>query len=81
MISPDVGVSMPAMRLSSVVFPDPDGPMRERNCPSGISRDRFSSGVIVVFPLVKDLVTALIEMSDFIKFSEWLFLIRAAFPT
>ena len=31
---PLVGVSMPAMRLSSVVLPEPDGPMRLRNSPS-----------------------------------------------
>ena len=62
MISPEVGVSMPAMRFSRVVLPEPDGPMSERNSPRGTSRDRFSSGVMVVFPLVKDLVMDLMVM-------------------
>ena len=63
MISPDVGESMPAMRLRSVVLPDPDGPIRERNSPRGTSRDKSSRGVMIVFPLVNDLVMDLIVMS------------------
>ena len=32
---PPVGRSMPAMRLSSVVLPEPDGPMSARKSPRG----------------------------------------------
>src|ERR1041384_2976548 len=38
-IGPDEGLSMPAMRLRSVVFPEPEGPMSPRNSPSGISNE------------------------------------------
>jgi hypothetical protein len=41
--------------------------MSERNSPRGTSRERFSSGVMVVFPLVKDFVTDLIEIRGFIE--------------
>ena len=67
-ISPEVGVSIPAIRLRRVVFPEPDGPMSERNSPRGTSSDRFSRGVMVVFPLVKDLVTDLMEIRGFMIF-------------
>ena len=33
-----VGVSRPPIRLSSVVLPEPDGPIRARNSPGGISQ-------------------------------------------
>ena len=62
MICPVVGESMPAMRLRRVVLPEPDGPMSERNSPRGTSRDKFSSGLMVVLPLVKALVTDLMVM-------------------
>ena len=48
---PEVGRSMPEMRFSQVVFPDPDGPIRARNSPAGTSRSRFSSGVTSIRPL------------------------------
>ena len=35
---PDEGRSSPPIRLRSVVLPDPDGPMRARKSPCGISR-------------------------------------------
>ena len=35
---PDVGSSNPAIIRSVVVFPQPDGPSREKNPPAGISR-------------------------------------------
>src|SRR5258707_204937 len=38
-IRPDEGLSMPAMRLRRVVFPEPEGPMSPRNSPSGISNE------------------------------------------
>src|SRR5213594_676136 len=38
-MAPASGRSMPAMRLSSVVLPDPDGPLRPRNSPSGTSSE------------------------------------------
>src|ERR1051325_1267826 len=42
---PPVGRSMPAMRLRSVVFPEPDGPMSARKSPRGTSNVMpFSTG-------------------------------------
>src|SRR5882762_11665348 len=41
--SPLSGRSMPAMRLRSVVFPDPEGPIRPRNSPSGTSSEMSCS--------------------------------------
>jgi hypothetical protein len=38
MTLPEVGWSMPAIRFSSVVLPDPDGPISATNSPSGTSR-------------------------------------------
>src|SRR2546427_2785439 len=35
---PASGRSMPAIRFSNVVLPDPEGPIRPRNSPSGTSR-------------------------------------------
>jgi len=40
---PLVGRSIPAIRLSSVVLPEPDGPMRATKSPSGTCRLRPSS--------------------------------------
>src|SRR5258708_16862010 len=37
-ISPDVGVSSPAIIRKSVVFPEPEGPRKTRNSPSRVSR-------------------------------------------
>ena len=37
-IDPSDGVSRPPIRLSSVVLPDPDGPINARKSPCGISR-------------------------------------------
>ena len=37
-IWPPVGVSSPPMRLSKVVLPEPEGPIRARKSPSGMSR-------------------------------------------
>src|SRR5688500_10771011 len=48
---PSVGLSMPAMRLSSVVLPLPLGPISARNVPASTSRSRPSSGLITVSPL------------------------------
>ena len=42
MTRPDVARSIPAMRLSSVVLPEPDGPINARNSPCGTSRLRPS---------------------------------------
>ena len=63
--SPEVGESIPAIRFRRVVLPEPDGPMSERNSPRGTSSERSSSGLIVVFPLLKVLLTDLMEMSGF----------------
>src|SRR5262245_54544822 len=35
---PPVGLSSPPMRLSNVVLPEPDGPIKARNSPSGMPR-------------------------------------------
>src|SRR6267143_3547261 len=37
-ISPDVGVSRPAIIRKRVVFPEPEGPRKTRNSPSRVSR-------------------------------------------
>ena len=37
-IEPAVGRSIPASRLRSVVFPEPDGPMSATNPPASIER-------------------------------------------
>src|SRR5512141_137208 len=37
-ISPDVGVSRPAIMRKSVVFPEPEGPRKTRNSPSSVAR-------------------------------------------
>src|SRR5258705_11121463 len=40
---PAVGSTKPAIRLSVVVFPQPDGPRRERNSPSSTARSSAST--------------------------------------
>src|SRR5690242_5560788 len=45
-IAPFVGRSRPAIRLSSVDLPEPDGPMSASNEPSGTSRSRLSRTLI-----------------------------------
>src|SRR6516165_7846884 len=55
--SPRSGLSRPAMRLSSVVLPEPDGPMMPRNSPSATSRLRLRKTVISSPPRAKDLTT------------------------
>ena len=37
-IAPPLGSSSPAIILSSVVLPQPDGPSRQTNCPCGTAR-------------------------------------------
>ena len=44
-IDPSVGVSRPAMILSRVVFPHPDGPRILINSPFSMSMDTFFSAV------------------------------------
>src|SRR6184192_1835532 len=48
--SPSLGWSRPAIRLSSVVLPEPDGPIRARYSPSGTSRLRSISTSICSLP-------------------------------
>src|SRR3954471_20091893 len=48
--APEVGRSIPAMRLSSVVFPLPLGPISARNVPASTSRSSRSSGLMTVSP-------------------------------
>src|SRR5882724_11470570 len=40
---PAVGSTKPAIRLSVMVFPQPDGPRRERNSPSSTARSSAST--------------------------------------
>ena len=42
-IDPSVGVSRPPIRFSSVVLPEPEGPMSARNSPAATSRFRECS--------------------------------------
>src|SRR5687767_4763080 len=44
-IDPSVGESKPAIILSSVVLPQPDGPSREKNSPSLMVREELSSAL------------------------------------
>src|SRR5437868_5447440 len=60
--SPSLGRSRPAMRLRSVVLPDPDGPMMPRNSPLETSRLRFLSTSICSSPRLKYLCTPQIRM-------------------
>ena len=55
--SPESGLSSPAIRLSSVVLPEPDGPMMPRNSASGTSRLRCLRTSIRSPPREKDLTT------------------------
>ncbi len=49
-ISPLSGVSRPPMALSNVVLPEPDGPDRQANAPSWISRHTWSRPVMISSP-------------------------------
>src|SRR5690348_15170653 len=44
--SPEVATSSPAATRRTVVFPDPDGPTRTRNSPSGMTRFRSSMATV-----------------------------------
>src|SRR5579864_692254 len=55
--SPSLGLSRPAMRFNSVVLPEPLGPMRPKNSPSGTSRLRLLRTSICSLPRVKNLCT------------------------
>src|SRR5262245_50763243 len=54
-ISPASGRSMPPSRLSSVVLPEPDGPITATKSPRGMPRSRRSKIAIASWPLVKPL--------------------------
>jgi hypothetical protein len=56
-MSPEVWVSSPAIILSSVVLPHPDGPRRTRNSPSRIARSTPSTAVCPVNSLRSALVS------------------------
>src|SRR5208282_6071528 len=58
-ISPEVGVSRPAIIRSRVVFPEPEGPRRTRNSPSLVSRLMLFTAPSV--PALKTLVRFLIS--------------------
>src|SRR5688572_32449641 len=68
---PDVGASSPPSRLSSVVFPEPDGPISARKSPCGISIVTPLSTSMRSVPRVYDLWTPLILTSALMQFS-WL---------
>ncbi len=46
-IEPEVGLSKPAIILSSVVLPQPEGPSSEKNSPSRMVSDASSSALNV----------------------------------
>ncbi len=48
--SPDVACSKPAISLSSVLFPLPEGPTSTRNSPAGTSSDSGPSAVTASAP-------------------------------
>ena len=56
-MSPEVWVSSPAIILSSVVLPHPDGPRSTRNSPSRIARTTPSTAVWPVNSLRSALVS------------------------
>src|SRR6266550_6082413 len=53
---PCVGLSMPAMRCSSVLLPEPDGPMRATNSPRRTVRSTLSSATTLTWPRSNSLV-------------------------
>src|SRR3990170_1997861 len=63
-IEPLDGWSRPPITLSSVVLPDPDGPISARKSPFGMSRFTPFSTSIFSLPRVKYLCTPLILTRD-----------------
>src|SRR6202021_1689415 len=61
--SPRVGDRKPAIMLSSVVLPHPDGPRRQRNSPSPTSRLMFSS-TLVCLPSRSKIISTFSTCSD-----------------
>ena len=59
-IDPPDGLSSPPIRLSSVVLPEPDGPISARKSPCGMSRFTPFSTSMRSLPRVKYLWTPLI---------------------
>src|SRR3954469_12963432 len=55
-MAPSLGLSMPAIRLSSVDFPEPLEPWSERNSPLPMSRSTFCKGRITCSPLRNSLL-------------------------
>src|SRR5215470_3548046 len=51
--APAVGVSRPPIRLSSVVLPEPEGPINARKSPDGMSRFTFRNTSMRSEPRVK----------------------------
>src|SRR5688500_8236174 len=68
-IDPPVGVSRPPSRLSSVVLPDPDGPISARKSPCGISIVTPLSTSMRSVPRVYDFWTPLILTSALMRLS------------
>src|SRR5690349_18802930 len=64
-IVPAVGVSRPPIRLSSVVLPEPDGPMSATKSPRGMSRSMPCSTSIVSPPRRYVFVTPRISTRTF----------------
>src|SRR6187402_256076 len=62
---PPVGLSRPPMRFSSVVLPDPDGPISARNSPCGMSRLTPCSTSMRSDPRLKCLWTSRTLTSEF----------------
>ena len=77
-ISPDVGRSMPAMALSSVLLPEPLAPISDTKSPRSISRFTSLSGVMTSSPLRNCLVSLRISTSAMWLLSLLLVLVSSA---
>src|SRR5437867_12647738 len=69
-IRPAVGRSIPPMRLSSVVFPHPDGPWTATSSPSATCMSRPRSAITSDFPLRYTLITSFVRMFGTLPTSE-----------
>src|SRR5215469_833628 len=58
--SPDVGLSRPATRFSSVLLPQPEAPMMQTNSPSATVRETWSSASSCAWPDPYTLLTPVI---------------------
>src|SRR5256886_9836604 len=69
-IRPAVGRSIPPMRLSSVVFPHPDGPWTATSSPSATCMSRPRSAITSDFPVRYTLIKSFVRMFGTLPTSE-----------